>query len=412
MLAVVIPFWDERTKTDGLAKTSRQHNGLSASLFLSPPTKSKMDVAGLPPTSRIPDNNELVKSGSLSDDLFEALQDTVSTFPNSVQYDVISVTLPQQTGTPLYECLRKWKHGGFATVPNLPLAVYLLEHKYHKYGSMEKVTRGCLKGNDAHTIGRLLPLAEALGIAVCVGEMVWTATGSPEYKSESDNYNHDSEYGSDFYDDDESREMGEITHIKHRIRSVNHIDSGRDHEFNFDQFEVAQDCLAGKNSFAEVEAEDQETSMELMATLLQDEVSQWWCRTVLILFRLEDVTSIGVSLKGHSWGFAHLQVGCDPDPKSEEIVCEILGSIKKRNIYDRPKKNAKTVLAHALAWKWPDLWNRAIHYCGPALETVKTTTGEALEVFGLEPIKSFAAKSGIASSVQHHPVNCGPDWQL
>jgi hypothetical protein len=86
-------------------------------------------------------------------------------------------------------------------------------------------------------------------------------------------------------------------------------------------------------------------------------------------------------------------VGCDPDPKSEEIVCEILGSIEKRNIYDRPEKNAKTVLAHALAWKRPDLWNRAIRYCEPALETVKTATGEALEVFGLEPIKSSCVAS-------------------
>ena len=109
-----------------------------------------------------------------------------------------------------------------------------------------------------------------------------------------------------------------------------------------------------------------------------------------MLYRVEDITSIGVMFKGPLWGFPRLRVGCNLDSMSEAIALAMLKHLEgRRDAWDveTNANNAKTILALALAWKRPDLWNRAIRHCGPALEAVKTEVAKASNVFDLDSIK-------------------------
>jgi hypothetical protein len=117
--------------------------------------------------------------------------------------------------------------------------------------------------------------------------------------------------------------------------------------------------------------------------------------SVLTLFRIEDITSIGVSLKGHNWGLQHLRLGGAPDPKSEEIVSAVLECLENARhapytpatVLENDRNSANIILAHVVAWKRADLWNKVIRHCGPPLEMVNSTLSDALKAFDLDSIK-------------------------
>ncbi|KAJ3545889.1 hypothetical protein NMY22_g2261 [Coprinellus aureogranulatus] len=124
-------------------------------------------------------------------------------------------------------------------------------------------------------------------------------------------------------------------------------------------------------------------------------MSQWYRSSVLILFRNEDVMSIGMSLKGNEWSLQQLNACGTPDARSEGIVSAVLRHLDrvKYSAYtpsstkDKDRQSADTIVRLAIAWKRPDLWNRAIRHCGPALQTVNTALPAALKAFQLESIK-------------------------
>lgn len=115
--------------------------------------------------------------------------------------------------------------------------------------------------------------------------------------------------------------------------------------------------------------------------------------SVLILIRREDVMPTGISLRGYDWALQQLHLSANPDPKSEQIVSSVLARLEgpKHAVYNptsaKDKQSAQTILQHAVAWRRPELWNKVIRHCGPALETTNTAISDALDVFELESIK-------------------------
>ena len=101
----------------------------------------------------------------------------------------------------------------------------------------------------------------------------------------------------------------------------------------------------------------------------------------------------GISLRGYDWALQQLHLSANPDPKSEQIISSVLARLEtpKHSVYNptsaQDKPSAQTILRHAVAWRRPELWNKVIRHCGPALETANTAISDALDVFELETIK-------------------------
>ncbi|TEB31947.1 hypothetical protein FA13DRAFT_1813724 [Coprinellus micaceus] len=301
---------------------------------------------------------------------------------------------------PLYRCLQTWAYGGFATMPDTPLVAYLLDHEY----SPDDLTarQGCLKGKDSTIIARLLPIAESLGIAVCLGNLKRTVIGT----AEDEGYGYHKRRWHDDEEDESEEEtprMGDISEDEYEISNMVRIDHGEDVDIDFGDFKIDQDSLVPEDPFKGVEPDDEE--YEGYMGNGAGSLSQWYSSSVLTLFRIEDITSIGVSLKGHNWGLQHLRLGGAPDPKSEEIVSAVLECLENARhapytpatVLENDRNSAKIILAHVVAWKRADLWNKVIRHCGPPLETVNSTLSDALKAFDLDSIKP-----GLVSLIQQN----------
>lgn len=115
-----------------------------------------------------------------------------------------------------------------------PLTVSLLEHQY----STSDLDRGleALKGKDAHMLSQVVPIAQELGFAVCLGNLTKTEKGYPE-----------DDYG---YSDTMAEVEEESYDVAHLVR-VDGVSGTR-----FKDFSIERECLVPEDAFAGVAPDD------------------------------------------------------------------------------------------------------------------------------------------------------------
>ncbi|TEB31950.1 hypothetical protein FA13DRAFT_1584402, partial [Coprinellus micaceus] len=344
-------------------------------------------------------------------DVMHEVKPVTSGYRLALSYNLIhtSPNMPQPAlpkhsmiSTPLGQCLQKWKNGGFARMPDPPLAAYVLDHQYSA-NNLEKGQEG-LKGKDTQLVAQLLLLAESLSFIVGIANLTRKVTGSADDGGYNHSrYNKRRRYGHCAYDslEDDSEEthtFADIEEDDYDLENFVRLDKGEcEEDVDLDDFRLDKGCLVPRNPFDHVGPDEEEYEGYMGNVSLP----LWYRRSVLILFRIEDAIAVGISINGVDWALDQLYAYSDTEdedhPTARFIVSALLTRLEKkhnpRTAYwsnediETNQRCAKNLLARAIEWKNQALWSRVIPHCGPALDTVNTSIVEAVEVFDLEAIK-------------------------
>ncbi|KAJ3532052.1 hypothetical protein NMY22_g7900 [Coprinellus aureogranulatus] len=288
----------------------------------------------------------------------------IHTSPNAPQPCLPSADSARRV---LRQCLQKWKDGGFTDLPeDNPLTVSLLDHQY----STSDLDRGleALKGKDAHTLSQVLPIANDLGFAVCLGNLTKTEKGYPE-----DDFGYSTKMA------DVEDEFYDVSHLV-RINGESTLD------IRFKDFSLYRECLVPEDIFADIEPDDQD--YEGYQGNEAGTLEQWYRRSVLILFRIEDEIDIAISVNGSKWAHEQLKAN-QPREKTEKLVAAALRSLGSSN---SQSEIAEILMDKGIEWKRVEWWNEAVPRCDSVLHKADAHLTAALAVFGLEAIKPGLAE--------------------
>lgn len=207
-----------------------------------------------------------------NDGVTPEIQPTTSGYLLALSYTIIHMSpntpppaIPRQKDMlPLYRCLQKWKYDGYATTPQTPLLVYLLQGDYSRQELRKGVKcSGGLEGKDASTVARLIPLAESLGIVVCLAKLKRTVIGV----ADDDGHAHrnrlaqqrkkgwtsdDNQESGD--EEEETPPMGRVEEDEYKITSMLRVDEG-DYDADLDfgaEFSIDPDSLVPEEAFEKI----------------------------------------------------------------------------------------------------------------------------------------------------------------
>ncbi|KAF6756355.1 hypothetical protein DFP72DRAFT_893947 [Ephemerocybe angulata] len=290
----------------------------------------------------------------------------------------------------LRRAMQKWKNGEYDRLPRVPLVAYLLSRKYKK----KQLIQGAkaLLGPDAHLAKQLLPISRELSFTVK------TRGGG----------------GDEIYD--QGLDLSNLVRIT-------------DGEpLGLSKISIEDDSLLPRNAFKGVAPDDENCD----GSENDYGVTQWYDRSVLVLFRNEDETSIILHAKGPVRALKALKPSDTPTASANEIIAAVFDLLENPDKKDKheclfwgsevkPTSCAMSLLSHAVAWKSHDLWNRAVAHLLAAPNATKDAIDCALSAFDLDKIKpglvaaiklsaGLQTKIDIVAKITSHLGECADDW--
>ncbi|KAH6891853.1 hypothetical protein BKA70DRAFT_1571656 [Coprinopsis sp. MPI-PUGE-AT-0042] len=287
----------------------------------------------------------------------------------------------------LRQVLERWREGKYppncfpSTSP--PFFAYILERKYDENDLLHGTDR--LKGADAVKVEHLLPLAQELGFVIGLANLRYTMLGS----------SHDDEYFAN-----KRRRLGAPGWSSDYEASW-----GGDLLVDGDKAQISEEVLIPENAF-DLAAPDGH-GYEGQAENIDKELSQWYCRTVLILFRRQDFNAVSFGLKGGvSSAITKLR-----DSKrlttgrikilAEELLQVLQDADTEASSFTVPSCDVTealtTLINLSLTWNNAEICNKTMLITSCSFSTVgEETLTEIVSTFPFDAIKD-----GLAALIKH-----------
>ncbi|KAF9044406.1 hypothetical protein BJ165DRAFT_198051 [Panaeolus papilionaceus] len=309
----------------------------------------------------------------------------IHTSPNSPKPSLPSV--PQGALQALSDTFKMWRDNQYKINLKLPLFVSILEHEYSQVNLNDGIE--ALKGKDAHLVSHIAPIAEQMGIVLCLANIERHVTGSAQDGGGcSYVYNKRRRFGYyDEYDDDEREEtpeMGEVEEEEITMSNIVSITNNATEDFDWETFDLDAKALVPLNAFNRFPAD--ESDYEGYQGNYAGSLEQWYRRSALVMFRKIDELPIIMSISGPSAVLDNLPLTNDgkPTQASREAVQTIILTLKDNSI-------AATIVDLAVEWEDDEIWNKAIPVV-QNVDNISTSVADALEVFKIDLLKPGLAE--------------------
>ncbi|EDR06759.1 uncharacterized protein LACBIDRAFT_328485 [Laccaria bicolor S238N-H82] len=262
--------------------------------------------------------------------------------------------------------LHKWSKDAYEEPPmSTQIVAYLLKHQYSPANFASGAAT--LKGEDAHKVAHLRPVAEELGYVVCLANLKYTMTGSAD-----DDYGYRSHGGwkrHRYYDDyDEDRgdpSMLEVDDESLTVMNVVDLNGNKllgPHKLNLDK-----EWLVPKDPFEGLEPDDKEYEGYMGNGAGQ--LEYFYHRSVLLILHGEHATETFFSAGGVHYALQRLKMSTAVPPTQEDrkMANLILKSVKPND-----KLTLTTIADYSLKWFDPTMWKAVVAASGYSLLTFGT----------------------------------------
>lgn len=343
----------------------------------------------------------------------------IHTSPNSPKPSLPSV--PQGALQALSDTFKKWRDNQYKINLKLPLFVSILEHEYSQVNLNDGIE--ALKGKDAHLVSHIAPIAEQMGIVLCLANIERHVTGSAQDGGGcSYAYNKRRRFGYyDEYDDyerEETPEMEEVEEEEITMSNIVSITNNATEDSDWENFDLDAKALVPLNAFNRFPADESDyegyqgnvsclmslirrpkfityhlfhSTLEVLSNvsstrkfyIARSFANQdlGYRRSALVMFRKIDELPIIMSISGPSAVLDNLPLTNDgkPTQASREAVQTIILTLKDNSI-------AATIVDLAVEWEDDEIWNKAIPVV-QNVDNISTSVADALEVFKIDLLK-------------------------
>ncbi|KIJ56219.1 hypothetical protein M422DRAFT_239426 [Sphaerobolus stellatus SS14] len=288
--------------------------------------------------------------------------------------------------TSLRRVLKKWKENTYDEddMPKNKFIGYLLSNDYDDESDV--LGPSSLRGEDAHKLSYLKPIADELGYKIYLGQLQHYELGQgerinfdddsafgyrrPHKRRRCDSYDSDSDSGSDSGLGAEDFVMEEVyvrnTTVRFLVGLEGHRAIGQ--PLNIEEMKLDHKCdIIPRDAFDGVEPDNKICLVD--PSLCDAELEYQYDRTILILIRNEDVLTILCSEKagGFKYGLERLKRLNHDSPTDEDraLANAMIASIRPeidgetntpQHCGPAALKNAKVMVDYAFKWGEPEIW--------------------------------------------------------
>ncbi|TFK65122.1 hypothetical protein BDN72DRAFT_824875 [Pluteus cervinus] len=301
--------------------------------------------------------------------------------------------------------LRKWKHGSYQEDSQCDVLASLLAHQYSAAGLANGFA--ALKGEDAHMVTNLRPIAAEEGFCVYLGSLQCQISGSADedygychnpWKRRRRYYDYYDDSGCDDSDSD-CPPMGEedsrTLTISNLVDLIGRLALGSASQ----SLHIEESCLVQQNPFEGADPDDQEYGGYMGN--YAGSVDHYYRRTVLVLLHGDDKRQLMFAAGGVGYAVAELKKA-NPSNITQEDRNMALMAISKLTYYPYPyglhngNTHATDMLDIAVLWNDLPMWKQI----GEKVNYAKPVVGEAKYVDALKKFDFKAFKPVLQQALE------------